>query len=98
MLAVLLIILFFSPLWQKSGNIEFWEAECIKIDAAKKTVLCRSNHDINSEGNDEFLADYDFLVIALGARVNTFNTPGVTEYCHFLKVNIQLLGIIRNKF
>jgi NADH:ubiquinone reductase (non-electrogenic) len=29
--------------------------------------------------------DYDYLIIAVGANVNTFNTPGVTEHCHFLK-------------
>ncbi|RWR86007.1 External alternative NADPH-ubiquinone oxidoreductase B2, mitochondrial [Cinnamomum micranthum f. kanehirae] len=69
----------------KSGNIEFWEAECIKIDAANKKVLCRSNNDKKSEENEEFLVDYDYLVIALGAQANTFNTPGVTENCHFLK-------------
>ncbi|KAJ8618032.1 hypothetical protein MRB53_014218 [Persea americana] len=69
----------------KSGNIEFWEAECIEIDAANKKVLCRSNHDKKSEENEEFLVDYDYLVIALGAQANTFNTPGVTENCHFLK-------------
>lgn len=30
--------------------------------------------------------DYDYLVIAMGARANTFNTPGVEENCNFLKV------------
>lgn len=28
---------------------------------------------------------YDLLVIAVGARVNTFNIPGVQEHCFFLK-------------
>lgn len=28
---------------------------------------------------------YDFLVVAVGARVNTFNIPGVREHCFFLK-------------
>lgn len=37
-------------------------------------------------GNGEFSLDYDYLVIAIGAQVNTFNTPGVLENCHFLKV------------
>lgn len=31
--------------------------------------------------------DYDYLVVSVGARPNTFNTPGVTENCHFLKVS-----------
>lgn len=39
-------------------------------------------------GNGEFSLEYDFLVVATGAQVNTFNTPGVKENCHFLKVNL----------
>lgn len=31
--------------------------------------------------------DYDYLIVSIGARPNTFNTPGVTENCHFLKVS-----------
>jgi len=38
-------------------------------------------------GSGEFSLDYDFLVVAVGAQVNTFNTPGVKENCHFLKVS-----------
>ena len=37
-------------------------------------------------GKEEFAVDYDYLVIAMGARPNTFNTPGVVEHCNFLKV------------
>lgn len=37
-------------------------------------------------GTGEFSLEYDYLVIAVGAQVNTFNTPGVVENCHFLKV------------
>ncbi|KAF6139889.1 hypothetical protein GIB67_009736 [Kingdonia uniflora] len=46
--------------------------------------LCHSNDDTVS-GKTEILLDYDYLVIATGAQVNTFNTPGVTEHCHSLK-------------
>ncbi|XP_027191800.1 external alternative NAD(P)H-ubiquinone oxidoreductase B1, mitochondrial isoform X2 [Cicer arietinum] len=67
-----------------NGEIKFWEAECIKIDAADKKVLCRCNIE-NLVGSGEFSLDYDFLVVAVGAQVNTFNTPGVKENCHFLK-------------
>jgi NADH dehydrogenase FAD-containing subunit len=41
----------------------------------------------NLDGNGDFMLDYDYLVVALGATVNTFNTPGVMEHCYFLKVN-----------
>ncbi|XP_058090065.1 external alternative NAD(P)H-ubiquinone oxidoreductase B2, mitochondrial-like [Magnolia sinica] len=67
---------------KKTGNIEFCEAECVKIDAANKKVHCRSTLP---DGRKEFLVDYDYLVIAMGAQANTFNTPGVPEHCHFLK-------------
>lgn len=43
------------------------------------------------DGSGEFAVDYDYLVIALGAKPNTFNTPGVVENCHFLKVYFYLL-------
>lgn len=68
-----------------NGEIKFWEAECLKVDSANKKVFCRSNIDANLAGNNEFSLEYDYLVIATGAQVNTFNTPGVNEHCHFLK-------------
>ncbi|GJN12475.1 hypothetical protein PR202_ga30755 [Eleusine coracana subsp. coracana] len=70
---------------KKGGEIKFWEAECFKIDPANKKIHCRSSIGTNLDGNGEFLVDYDYLVVAVGARVNTFNTPGVVENCHFLK-------------
>lgn len=76
----------FPFFWQRSGEIQYWEAECVKIDAANKKIRCRSV--IDNSLNEEFLVDYDYLVIAMGAQVNTFNTPGVNEHCHFLKVDI----------
>lgn len=71
---------------QRKGEIKFWEAECLNIDPVNKKVFCRSNIDENLAGSNEFSLEYDFLVIAIGAQVNTFNTPGVLENCHFLKV------------
>ncbi|KAK8613372.1 hypothetical protein V6N13_101134 [Hibiscus sabdariffa] len=70
---------------KRNGEVRFWEAECMKIDAANKKLLCRYTVKNNSVGNDEFSLDYDYLVIAVGAQVNTFNTPGVLENSHFLK-------------
>ncbi|KAH7662336.1 NADH:ubiquinone reductase (non-electrogenic) protein [Dioscorea alata] len=70
---------------KKNGQVKFWEAECFKIDPANKKVLCRSNIGTNLDGNGEFAVEYDYLVVALGAKSNTFNTPGVEENCHFLK-------------
>lgn len=70
---------------KRNGEIQFWEAECLKIDAANKKVFCRSNFEYSFVGNLEFSLEYDYLVVAVGAQVNTFNTPGVLESCHFLK-------------
>ncbi|XP_008800394.2 external alternative NAD(P)H-ubiquinone oxidoreductase B2, mitochondrial-like [Phoenix dactylifera] len=70
---------------KKNGGVKFWEAECFNVDPVKKKVHCRSNIGTNRDGNGEFTVDYDYLVIALGAKPNTFNTPGVVEHCHFLK-------------
>ncbi|XP_020591247.1 external alternative NAD(P)H-ubiquinone oxidoreductase B3, mitochondrial-like isoform X2 [Phalaenopsis equestris] len=70
---------------KKRGEIKFWEAECFKIDPANKRVHCRYTTAANSGRMDEFLVNYDCLVVAVGARSNTFNIPGVEENCHFLK-------------
>ncbi|KAK6797595.1 hypothetical protein RDI58_005297 [Solanum bulbocastanum] len=70
---------------KKYAEAYYWEAECIKIDPQNKKVYCRSNLSTNGKGKEEFAVDYDYLVIATGARVNTFNIPGVEENTFFLK-------------
>jgi NADH:ubiquinone reductase (non-electrogenic) len=70
--------------------VKFLEAECFKIDSVGKKVHCRSDVGTSLNGTGEFEVDYDYLVIAVGATVNTFNTPGVVENCHFLKVPFNL--------
>ncbi|KAG6505193.1 hypothetical protein ZIOFF_037547 [Zingiber officinale] len=52
----------------KGGEIKFWEAECLKIDPEKKQVLCQTDIGTNFEGNGEFVVNYDYLVIAVGAK------------------------------
>jgi NADH:ubiquinone reductase (non-electrogenic) len=59
--------------------VKFLEAECFKIDSVGKKVHCRSDVGTSLNGTGEFEVDYDYLVIAVGATVNTFNTPGVVE-------------------
>ena len=70
------------------------EAECYKIDAKNKKVYCRSIQN----KNEEFIVDYDYLVVAMGARVNTFNTPGVEENCLYLKVTFYKLFLMTQFF
>ncbi|KAG6532950.1 hypothetical protein ZIOFF_006810 [Zingiber officinale] len=79
---------------KKGEQIQFWEAECHKIDPVNKKILCRSNICTNSEGKGEFAVDYDYLVVALGAKPNTFNTPGVVEKsgCRMLFELLVLTG------
>ncbi|KAG9150022.1 hypothetical protein Leryth_010087 [Lithospermum erythrorhizon] len=71
-------------LHKTNGQIQFWEAECVKIDAPNRKVFCHSNIQ-QLAGSNHFSLDYDYLVIAVGSQVNTFDTPGVLEHCHFLK-------------
>ncbi|CAI8591242.1 unnamed protein product [Vicia faba] len=70
---------------KKKVDVQFSEAECFKIDAENRKVYCRSNANNSLNGKEEFVVDYDYLIIGVGANVNTFNTPGVVENCHFLK-------------
>lgn len=70
---------------KKNMDIGFKEAECFKIDTVNQKVHCKSVQNTNAGGKEEFTVDYDILVIAMGARANTFNTPGVVENAHFLK-------------
>ncbi|WCJ30629.1 External alternative NAD(P)H-ubiquinone oxidoreductase B1 mitochondrial [Euphorbia peplus] len=70
---------------KRNGQINFSEAECFKIDATNNKVFCKANFENNAVGSREFSLEYDYLVVAVGAQVNTFNTPGVNENCHFLK-------------
>lgn len=72
---------------QRNGEIQFWEAECLKIDPKNHKVICRSLVK-NLVGQNDFSLEYDHLVVAVGAQVNTFDTPGVVEHCHFLKVDL----------
>ncbi|RZC80519.1 hypothetical protein C5167_043094 [Papaver somniferum] len=70
---------------RRGASATFWEAECFKIDAKNKKVHCRPVQKSESKDKEEIIMDYDYLIVAVGARVNTFNTPGVEENCHFLK-------------
>ncbi|KAK9924677.1 hypothetical protein M0R45_033031 [Rubus argutus] len=70
---------------KKGLDVQFREAACYKIDPQNKKVYCRTTQDNNPCGKNEFSVDYDYLIIAMGAKANTFNTPGVEQHAHFLK-------------
>ncbi|MCO5592705.1 hypothetical protein L7F22_046708 [Adiantum nelumboides] len=69
----------------KKQNVKYSQANCIGIDSVNRKVSCRPVTDYLKPGKNDFEVDYDYLVIAVGAQANTFNTPGVEKYCHFLK-------------
>lgn len=71
-------------------NAHFVQAEAQDVDLERKTVICK-----DSDGK-LFEIPYDRLVVAVGARNNTFDTPGVEENCHFLK-QVQDARSIRAK-
>ncbi|KAM0750986.1 FAD/NAD(P)-binding domain-containing protein [Meredithblackwellia eburnea MCA 4105] len=59
-------------------------------DQEKKALMTRSGKTPTEPprsypGTKSFQVSYDKLVIAVGAYSQTFNTPGVKEYAHFLK-------------
>ncbi|KAL4290742.1 hypothetical protein GQ457_14G010290 [Hibiscus cannabinus] len=84
---------------KKNINVSYCEAECIKIDPASKKIYCRAARatlNTNSKQGEEFEVGYDYLIIAVGAQVNTFNTPGVEGNCHFLKEIEDAQKIRRN--
>ncbi|KAI8870943.1 FAD/NAD(P)-binding domain-containing protein [Ramicandelaber brevisporus] len=81
-----------------SSNTHVYLAKCEDIDFGKRIVKCVSNAtglsptsaaesaaDGSSTNPAAFDIEYDQLVVAVGARSNTFNTPGVSQHAFFLK-------------
>ena len=68
----------------------YYEARATDINPTTRTILCKSFSGI------EFTLPYDHLVVAVGAKNNTFNTPGVGEYTYYLK-EIKHARKIRHK-
>lgn len=67
-----------------AAEVRYVQAECMKIDHKNNRVTCRDSSSI--QGNvDQFDIEYDHLVVAVGARPNTFGIPGVQENGLFLK-------------
>ncbi|HJT24216.1 MAG TPA: FAD-dependent oxidoreductase [bacterium] len=69
-----------EPIRRSLRNVRFHLASVRELDAAGKTIRCVVP---NSAGSFEL--PYDLLVVAVGAKVNTFGIPGVSEHALFLK-------------
>jgi len=72
-------------------KVEFYEAKCVDVNWDKQFITCEQTNTQKhllshlEEKQRTFQIPYDKLVIAVGCRTNTFNTPGVVENCYFLK-------------
>jgi NADH dehydrogenase FAD-containing subunit len=82
-------------------NLNYYQARLSKINKEKKTITCEDfarNQDVSQE-HQLFDVEYDKLILAMGVRTNTFNTPGV-EYkknnVYFLK-QLDHARAIRNR-
>lgn len=69
-----------EPIRRAVKGVRFYLASARGLDAAQKTLRCAV-----PDGPESFEVPYDLLVIAVGAKVNTFGIPGVTENALFLK-------------
>lgn len=77
-----------------SAHIEYVEMDAVGVDLQTKELSCeyagprpRTDDELKKK------IPYDLLVLAPGAKSNTFNTPGVEQYCHFLKEMAQARGL-----
>lgn len=66
-----------------SGEVLYYEAEATEVDAKAKTVKIKGKDSNNKEVVQDL--SYDYLVMAVGAKPNTFGIPGVYENASFLK-------------
>jgi NADH:ubiquinone reductase (non-electrogenic) len=60
---------------------DFHLAEATDVDVDKKQLSVKSRLD----DKIRYTIDYDILCVAVGARSNTFNVPGVKPHAYFLK-------------
>jgi NADH:ubiquinone reductase (non-electrogenic) len=68
-----------EPLRRGRRHLAFRLGAAEAVDLAGKRVRCRAADGATWE------EPFDFLVIAVGARSNTFGTPGAREHAFFLK-------------
>ncbi|KIL62833.1 hypothetical protein M378DRAFT_165292 [Amanita muscaria Koide BX008] len=68
----------------KERYVTVIEAEAQEVDPVSKTVTFTDNSEIKGEVSTKTI-EYDYLVYAVGAEVQTFNIPGVKEHACFMK-------------
>ncbi|EXJ84007.1 NADH dehydrogenase [Capronia epimyces CBS 606.96] len=68
----------------KKAKVQYYEAECTKIDYEKKVVYAKDDSEIKGD-TMETQIPFDMLVVGVGAENATFGIPGVREHACFLK-------------
>mmetsp|Transcript_32925 Transcript_32925/g.48697 ORF Transcript_32925/g.48697 Transcript_32925/m.48697 type:complete len:617 (-) Transcript_32925:1236-3086(-) len=75
-----------EPIREINRRVNFLEATATSIDPGTLSVTCESVVcDGNSCEIEDFVVNYDRLIVMIGAQTNTFGIPGVREHCCFLK-------------
>ena len=75
-----------EPIRNVNALANYLEAKADDVDFERKTIKCMSTKCEKASYNSSvFIIPYDYLLISVGAAVNTFNIPGVEKYCQFLK-------------
>ncbi len=69
-----------EPIRVACPDVQYYHARCTNVDLQKKLLACEGAID-----NRRFELNYNILVIAVGARSNTYGIPGVREHALFLK-------------
>ncbi|VEU20791.1 DEKNAAC101752 [Brettanomyces naardenensis] len=88
------------------GEVRYMEAQAIDIDPEARCIQLEHNSERFSVG-DAFIndnepiratIDYDYLIYAVGATVNTFGIPGIPENASFLKESNDATAIRQKLF
>ena len=77
-----------------TAHVEYVEMDAVGIDPNSKELFCEyAGPRPRTDDELKKRIPYDVLVLAPGAKSNTFNIPGVEQYCHFLKEMAQARGL-----
>ncbi|OWB57457.1 hypothetical protein B5S28_g3402 [[Candida] boidinii] len=91
---------------QTPGEVEYLEAVATDINPETKTIVVQHKSHRLAIG-DAFIdqseditteVKYDYLVYSVGAKVNTFNIPGIQEHASFLKESYDAVAVRQKIF
>ncbi|GAB65724.1 NADH dehydrogenase, partial [Plasmodium cynomolgi strain B] len=76
---------------KKGSSGKYLQLECTDIVPEESKVICKDNE------NNQVKIAYDYLIISVGAKTNSFNIKGVDKYAFFVK-DVQGVMNIRKRF